>query len=253
MRNRSNMIWIAYCAAWSASLGFAGCVSSAGGDDEASLEQLSFGANLGSVIANPVATGGTAGATNDNRPTCSPSSTAPDMTYFWTAPATGTYTFSTLTSRPTFDTVLEVRDPVTGISLGCNDDSGGTLQSTVAVNMTSGQVISVIIDGFGSASGAYVLSISGDPGSTARLYGCGYALPGFGCDNGRSALRVNAADMTTAVTTCHLEQPQDRPDFCYVLDVEGTAPSDARDCAAVGGSLRPGNNCCNFFGTLSCP
>lgn len=252
MRNRSTVILIAYCSVWSASLGLAGCVASAG-DDEASVEQASFGANLGSVVGSPVATGGTAGATNDNRPSCSTSSTAPDMAYFWSAPATGTYTFSTVTSRASFDTVLEVRDVATGVSLGCNDDSAGTLQSTVSLGMTSGQVVRVIIDGFGNASGAYILSISGDPGANAPLYTCGYALPGFDCNNGKSSLRVNAADMTTAVTACHLAQPADRPDFCYVIDSVGTAPSDASQCAAVGGSWRAGNSCCNFFGTTSCP
>jgi hypothetical protein len=253
MRNHSTVIWIASCAAWSASLGLAGCATPAADDEQADVEQASFGANLGSVVATPVATGGTAGGTNDNRPACSPSSTAPDMAYFWTAPATGTYTFTTVTSRPTFDTVLEVRNVATGASLGCNDDSAGTLQSTVSLAMTSGQVVRIIIDGFGTASGAYVLSISGDPGANAPLYTCGYALPGFGCDNGKSSLRVNAADMTTAVTACHLAQPADRPDFCYVIDAQGTAPSDASDCAATGGSWRPGNSCCNFFGTTSCP
>jgi hypothetical protein len=59
--------------------------------------------------------------------------------------------------------------------------------------------------------------------------------------------------MTTAVTACHLAQPPDRPDFCYVLDAEGTTPTDASQCAAVGGSWRPTNSCCNFFGTTSCP
>lgn len=254
MRNRSNVIGIAYCVVWSASLALAGCAASAGDDDQAGVEQASFGANLGSVVATPAATGGTAGGTNDNRPTCSPSSTAPDVAYFWTAPATGTYTFTTVFPGATsFDTVLEVRNLVTGASLGCNDDSASTLQSTVSVAMTSGQVVRVIVDGFGNASGPYILSISGDPGANARLYGCGYALPGFGCDNGKNSLRVNAADMTTAVTACHLAQPQDRPDFCYVLDTQGAAPTDASDCAAAGGSWRPGNSCCNFFGTTSCP
>lgn len=257
MRDRSNRIGIAYRAVWTALLALAGCAASAGDNDQASVEQASFGANLGTVVATPVATGGTAGGTNDNRPACSPSSTAPDVAYFWTAPATGTYTFTTVfpsaAAGVLFDTVLEVRNLITGASLGCNDDSAGTLQSTVPVAMTSGQAVRIIVDGFGNASGSYVLSISGDPGANARLYGCGYALPGFACNNGKNSLRVNAVDMTTAVTACHLAQPADRPDFCYVLDSEGAAPTDASECAAVGGSWRPGNSCCNFLGTTSCP
>jgi hypothetical protein len=253
MKNLSTVIWIASCAMWSASLGLAGCAASGDDDELANVEQASFGANLGSVVANPVATGGTAGGTNDNRPACSSTSTAPDMAYFWTAPATGTYTFSTVTPRPSFDTVLEVRNLVTGASLGCNDDSAGTLQSTVSVNMTSGQLVRVIVDGFRAASGAYALSIAGNPGANAPLYTCGYALPGFGCNNGRSSLRVNAADMTTAVTACLLAQPADRPDFCHVINAQGTAPTDQSQCTAAGGSWRPNNSCCNFLGTTSCP
>lgn len=257
MRNRSIVIWTVYCAVWSASLGLAGCAASAGDDEQEDVEQASFGANLGSVVATPAATGNTTGGTNDNRPSCSPSSTAPDIAYFWTAPTTGTYTFSTVTSIPMsapFDTVLEIRNVATGASLGCNDDSPGTVRSTVSVNLTSGQVVRVIVDGFGAASGTFILSISGDPGANAPLYTCGYALLGFGCNNGRSHLLVNAVDMTTAVTACHLAQPADHPtDFCYVMDNQGTAPTDASECAAAGGSWRPGNSCCNFLGSTSCP
>ncbi len=88
---------------------------------------------------------------------------------------------------------------------------------------------------------------------TVRNYTCGYALPGFGCDNGRSHADVTAPDMATAIATCHAVQPPDRPDFCYVIDASGAAATDASECTAAPASWRPGNNCCNFFGTLSCP
>src|ERR1051325_10672301 len=138
---------IAIYAVCSASLQLAGCVAPSEPDQEgtASTEQASFGGNLGSVVGNPVGGGGTTGATNAHKPSCAPSS-APDMSFAWTAPTTGPYTFTTVTSLTTpFDTVLEVRNFETGDSLGCNDDSAGTLQSTVTVNLMIGTTVRVVV------------------------------------------------------------------------------------------------------------
>ena len=235
-----------------------GCLgaSEEGGLDESevgAVAQDSFGGALGSVIGSPVASNNTAGLTNEHTPTCV-SSTAPDLSYAWTAPATGTYTFTTVSSLgASFDTVLQLRDFATGASLGCNDDSAGTLQSTVSASLAIGATIRIVVDGFSTASGPFRLSISGPPGGTGRNYTCGYALPGFGCNNGRASTTLLAADMTAAISACHIAQPPNLPDFCYVLDRDGAAPSDASQCAAAGGSWRPGNSCCNFFGSVSCP
>lgn len=91
------------------------------------------------------------------------------------------------------------------------------------------------------------------PMPTSRRYLCGYALPGFGCNNGRSHTVLDAVDMTSAITACHVAQPADRPDFCLVLDQTGTAATDERQCTAAGGSWRPASVCCNFLGSVSCP
>lgn len=238
---------------WSAVLCLGDCLQPDSGDSSASIEQASFGGNLGSVVGNPVASNNTTGLSNDDTPTCAPSS-APDLAYVWTAPSTGTYTFSTVaTLVTTFDTVLQIRDFTTGAPLGCNDDSSGTLQSTVSVNLSIGQAIKIVVDGFGSNSGPFRLSIAGAGGAVGRNYLCGYALPGFGCNNGRASTGVVVADMTAAVSACHIAQPPNLPDFCYVLDRDGTAATDASQCAAAGGSWRPGNSCCNFLGSVSCP
>ena len=238
---------------WTALLCLGGCLEPGGDTDSASVEQASFGGTLGSVVGNPVASNNTAGLSNDHQPTCA-SSAAPDLGYAWTAPATGSYTFSTVSTLAiTFDTILEIRDFSTGVSLGCNDDSGGTLQSTVTVSLSIGQTVRIVVDGFGGNSGPFRLSIAGTGGAVGRNYACGYALPGFGCNNGRASTSVTAADMTAAVAACHIAQPPNLPDFCYVLDRDGTAPTDAAQCAAAAGSWRPNNSCCNFFGSTSCP
>lgn len=83
-------------------------------------------------------------------------------------------------------------------------------------------------------------------------YTCGWALPGYGCDNGRAHGEVYASDMTNAISLCRASQPSNLPDFCYVLDAQGGTSLDAAQCAAAGGSWRANNSCCNFRGTLSC-
>lgn len=222
-------------------------------DEHSSVAQASFGGNLGSVIGSPVATSNTSGLINEHQPTCAPSN-APDLAYSWTAPSTGTYTFSTGSgSSGSFDTVLEVRNFTTGASLRCNDDSNGTRFSTVSVSLSIGQTVRVVVDGYGSSAGPFSLSISGPGGTVGRNYQCGYALAGYGCNNGRANTVIVSADMTSAISACRIAQPPNLPDFCYVLDRDGTAPTDAQQCGAAGGSWRPGNSCCNFLGSTSCP
>ncbi|HWU88700.1 MAG TPA: hypothetical protein VN253_15645 [Kofleriaceae bacterium] len=219
-------------------------------DEEATtnVEQFTFGGDLGVALGSPVTTNSTTNRTNDYKPTCVSNSSAPDMSYTWTAPSAGTFTFTTLGSS--FDTVLEVRQYNTGASLGCNDDSNSTLQSAVSVSLSAGQTVIIVVDGYGSANGTFQLNING---SSGRHYTCGYAIAGYGCNNGRNHAFVITLDMATAVPACRSVQPGSYPDFCYVIDGDGAVPSDVTQCQAAGGSWRSGNNCCNFMGSLSCP
>lgn len=82
---------------------------------------------------------------------------------------------------------------------------------------------------------------------------CGYALPGFGCNNGRGHIDIASTNLVSAIAACHAQQPVSLPDFCYVIDVQGGGPTDASLCASAGGSWRSGNSCCNFLGSVSCP
>lgn len=85
---------------------------------------------------------------------------APDATFRWTVPATAAYTIDTLGSD--FDTILYVRSGTCGgTELACNDDVGGGIrQSQVLLNLQQGQVIVIVVDGFGFSSGNYVLNIN---------------------------------------------------------------------------------------------
>jgi hypothetical protein len=127
----------------------------------ATQEQRAYGGNLNRAIGSAVATRQTCGLSNDFTPTCASSSSAPEVAYTWTAPWTANYTFTTHGSN--FDTVLEVRPyNDTSASLGCNDDSGGSLQSSVTTHLTAGQTVYVIVDGYGASCGTSQLNITSD-------------------------------------------------------------------------------------------
>jgi ELWxxDGT repeat protein len=114
--------------------------------------------NLGSALGSSLAQGNTCGRSNKASPVCG-ASNAPDHLYRWTAPYSGTFTFTTLGSS--YDTVLQLVDPSTGASLGCNDDAPGSRHSTVSVSLTAGQQVRLSVDGYGSSCGAFTLNIHG--------------------------------------------------------------------------------------------
>ena len=58
------------------------------------------------------------GAGADTQGSCAPTTSAPDLSFQWTAPATGTYAFDTRGS--TYDTVLYAHLGCMGADLGCN-------------------------------------------------------------------------------------------------------------------------------------
>ncbi|MEP7123448.1 MAG: PKD domain-containing protein [Byssovorax sp.] len=113
--------------------------------------------DLGSTVPQSV-TGSTVGQPAAHTAPCVPAnSNAPESIFEFTAPSDGTFTFSTVGS--TFDTILYIQDGTCGgAPLACNDDFTA-LQSQVQVTLTSGQTVVVIVDGYGSASGAFTLSV----------------------------------------------------------------------------------------------
>jgi hypothetical protein len=113
-----------------------------------------------------VANGTTVGLSNDFTPNCA-TRNAPDASYIWSAPVLGLYTFDTFGSE--FDTILHLR-PYNNSSqlLACNDDANGSLQSSVSLNLTAGQVVFVVVDGYSGSTGKYKLNIA----TTACVSGC---------------------------------------------------------------------------------
>jgi len=86
--------------------------------------------------------------------------TAPERTFAFVAPFTGSYIIDTIGSA--FDTVLYVRDGSCGGSqLACSDDiDPANLQSRVTVDLTAGQTIIIFVDGYMGASGTFNLNIA---------------------------------------------------------------------------------------------
>lgn len=134
-----------------------GCAQLGPPDHQAGVEQFSFIGDLGDRFGGTVATGSTVGLTNDFAASCAPTS-APDAAYLFTPSASASFQFNTFGSL--FDTVLEIRDLLTGSSLGCNNDSNNGVQSSLNVTLSAGQKVIVVIDGLGTARGTYNLNIT---------------------------------------------------------------------------------------------
>jgi len=136
--------------------------------------------NIG-LDCSEVRTGSTAGQGNNSDGSCDgDGNCSNDVAFTFTAPVTGTYNMNTFGSS--YDTVLYVRTSCGGGQLACNDDSGG-LQSSVNVNLSAGQTVTIIVDGYSDNSFSFIGSTCSGSGGNYRLTVTG---PGncFVCGNG---------------------------------------------------------------------
>jgi hypothetical protein len=211
-----------------------------------SLEQKTYGGDLGRAVGPSVALANTCGLSNDFEPSCGPSSGAPDIAYTWTAPRTANYTFTTKGSS--FDTILEVRpynNPTQ--SLGCNDDANGTVQSSVTTSLSEGQTVFIIIDGHGSACGDAKLKISYEHMLFGGMYGYGsnstYINPYTGA--------ASCPPDYTAYRTLGTPGLDYNLHFCGRFAVEGVEP--VADSAGAFGWHADGSYPNPITGGTSCP
>jgi hypothetical protein len=145
--------------------------------------------DLGSALGVAVATGTTAGATNNldttgfaaSPPTCwqgtlfTGSTVGPDVYYKWTAPAAGNYTFSLCAGSATgntYDTGITLwnftcpTEPAYPANFICGNDDGGICAGNLGseltcVPLTSGQQILIVVDAYaGEVGDAYSLDIT---------------------------------------------------------------------------------------------
>ena len=101
----------------------------------------------------------TSGRSGNVSATCAPTALSADVAYAFTAPVSGTWRFDT--SGSGFDTVLSVLAGCgTGQALACNDDvGGGDRSSALELELAAGTTVSVVVDGYNGASGAFDLRI----------------------------------------------------------------------------------------------
>ena len=134
-------------------------------------------------------TGSTAAATDEHTPSCVPDSLAPDVAYELTLTEDAPVIVSLENAGTTYDTVMYVReaclDP--GSEIACNDD-GADLASVLFFDAVKDTTYTIVIDGFGDASGDYELSLTipvcGDT-TVDMNEECddGNTTPGDGCEN----------------------------------------------------------------------
>lgn len=111
--------------------------------------------DLGSSVGLELASGTTIGAIDDFTASCR-TSAAEDVSYTWTAPDDGTYTFSTAGSS--YDTIITLWGDECSLEEACNDDSVGTTSAT-SYDMLAGDTVVIVVDGYSTRSGDYVLSV----------------------------------------------------------------------------------------------
>jgi type IV pilus assembly protein PilY1 len=116
--------------------------------EEPPVASLSWN-DIGSGTGPAVVTASPLGAANEHTPPCGVSQ-APgsDLTYRWTAPATGGYAFAAPASD--FDTILYVYDS-NGVALGCTDSEGAPL----ALSLQGGSVYFIVVDTASSPPSAF--------------------------------------------------------------------------------------------------
>jgi hypothetical protein len=110
--------------------------------------------------------GTTSGASMLSGP-CGASALAPEMVFAFTPTVSGTAIFETCGAGTKFDTVMFVQDGacVGGKVVGCNDDfcpiaDGTNRGSYIQLSVTAGHTYTIVVDGYGTASGDFVLTVT---------------------------------------------------------------------------------------------
>ncbi len=113
---------------------------------------------------------------------------APDTLLSFIAPSTADYAISTMNPGTDYDTLLvaftDCTDPI-NTEIACNDDSNDAYQSFIEVSATAGDVVYIVVDGYGDSGTAEVsidVLICGD-GTVAGAEQCddGNTTDGDGC------------------------------------------------------------------------
>lgn len=104
--------------------------------------------------------GVTAGSTVGDDDTFSPScvTDGADVVLAWTAPSTATWHISL--SGSSYDTALAIWSPdCGGNEIACNDDGAVDLTSELDIDVTVGETVLLVVDGYMGATGSFTLTI----------------------------------------------------------------------------------------------
>lgn len=184
-------------------------------------------------IAAQITNGNTTGAGNQfGNYSCQGTSNAPDRVHTLAVRAP----LATLVvdlSNSSFDTILNVFDALCATSLACDDDGGdpGTQSKITMTNVAVGNY-AVVVDGFSTGAGAYILKVSGTYANGAA---CDPLSPWFTCSAGNAC--TGAPGMAVcAPAACNDMTDQDGDGFNgFPSDPGCTGPNDGDetdDCPA---------------------
>ncbi|MCO4746987.1 MAG: hypothetical protein KC912_19470, partial [Proteobacteria bacterium] len=200
--------------------------------------------DLSSYIDNGTYSGNLCGSRDQTAGSCG--SSGEEEGFLITAPSDGQLRLTT--DGSTFDTILYVREgDCDGVELGCDDDGGAGSQSTLLIDVTAGQVYSVVVEGYGSACGDFDLTMEmidcSTPGNDLTSYvnngvfsgnTCGEGDDSSpGCSSGGEEVAYSFVAPIDGILTGHT----DGSDFDTVMYLrEATCSGTELDCDDDGGS-----------------
>ncbi len=201
--------------------------------------------------------GNTNGAADTSVPRCGTSDGAGDATFAFTAPAAGTWFFTTVPVTPGFasyDTILSLRSDCGDVAttLDCNDDSVN-FQSSISATLEAGQTVFILVDGYRANSGPFELTAGLAP-VAALGEACGPDAGFAVCTAG--ALCYDEAFFDDLPAVCTAQNALNTGDACDAfspLDVCPEGDVCYRDVCAMVRNLSTGDACERGNPTTVCP
>lgn len=180
--------------------GVVGTLACAGNCLAYDVSGCALGACVDEVIGSPLgvaaATGDTTGDDASGAPISCGSGTAADHVMEFTAPVAGTYMFTTHGSGLA-DTVLALYSDC-DTEIACDDDSGIGLHSAVSQTLAAGEMVFVLVKGWGATAGAWQLNV-GFAGIAGP--GLAQAVPDDGYDGTLASMACNDFVLGTGGTS----------------------------------------------------
>ena len=123
-------------------------------------ETFCHGLDLGTAVGTGVVTDDTSLLADQVAPSsdCSSATGGFDASYTWTPPSVGEYTFTV--TGAAFDPILSIKTSCQGEELDCFDDPSDTAGSSITMEFTSLDAVTISVDSADGASGVFSLDIT---------------------------------------------------------------------------------------------